>query len=174
MLPAKDGKGAARYWGVILFLILYALGVLVFAEITKLYAQGVAALFAYCLVLHPLFHFFFIYFEKKEKEEIAAEARMTLTVSDTTRKLPLLWNGEVDLIRLPKRGTHETSPHLFGMVCGRKKNDGQQVLELRIVRTEGLELPSAGEEAWLVTSENKVVEGHITAVIPGKPLPKTN
>ena len=168
ILPANDGKGNARYWGVLVFLVLYVIAVLVVASLTEQYAYGVAALFAYCLIIHPLFHIFFVYFEKAEKQEITADARMRLTVSGANQKLPLLLDGEVDLIRLPQRGTHETSPHLFGMVCGSKKNGDQRIIELRIVRTEGLELPSVGEEAWLITSGNKVIEGRVTEITPGK------
>ncbi len=170
VLPAKDGKGALRYIAVMVFVLFGLIATLVFAILTEQYARGVAALAAYFVILHPLFHFFFVYFEKKEKREIAADARMRLTLNDTQRKRPLLWDGEVDLIRLPKRGTHETSPHLFGMVCSCKKRNGRRELTLRIVRTEGLDLPSVGEEAWLITSGNKVVEGVITEIILGKPL----
>ncbi len=168
ILPAKDGKGSSRYLGLVVFVLLFLIAILVVANLTEQYAYGVAALAAYFLILHPLFHIFFVYFEKTDKREISADARMRLTVSDTKRKRPFLWNGEVDLIRLPQRGTHETSPHLFGMVCGCKKKNGRRELDLRIVRTEGLELPSIGEEAWLITSGNKVVECRVTEIVPDK------
>lgn len=168
VFPATDGKGVSRYVVMMVFSLLFLLLVLIVAKLTEQYAKSVAAIFLYFAVLHPLFHVFFVYFEKAEKQEIAADARMCLTVSGANQKLPLLLDGEVDLIRLPQRGTHEASPHLFGMVCGSKKNGDQRIIELRIVRTEGLELPSVGEEAWLITSGNKVIEGRITEITPGK------
>lgn len=171
VFPAKDGKGALRYLIMVAgFSLLFIIMVMIVAVLTEQYARGVAALAAYFVILHPLFHIFFVYFEKAEKQEIAADARMRLTLNDIQRKRPLLWDGEVDLIRLPKRGTHETSPHLFGMVYGWKKRNDQWDLELRVVRTEGLDLPTVGEEAWLITSGNKVVEGVITEITPGKHL----
>lgn len=116
------------------------------------------------LVVYVLCNLLFEHFDKFTKEEQDADARFTLFVP--AERVARVKKWHIYLVRFPKRGTNAASPVLYGMVCGKSSAaDGRQ-MELRVIRTDNMDLPAIDEPAWLITDSDKVVEGTVTSVTP--------
>ena len=119
-------------------------------------------------VMRSVCSYLFVYFDKKRKKERDADGRLTLFVP--AERLPRVKKWHIYLVRFPKRGTNAASPVLYGMVCGKSRSAEGRQLELRVIRTDNMDLPAIDEPAWLITDSDKVVEGTVTAVTPKKEL----
>lgn len=139
---------------------------------TNISGEEMALLLLVCIPLYiafiSIYHLLFAHFDKKRKKERDADGRFTLFVPE--EKMPRVKKWHIYLVRFPKRGTNAASPVLYGMVCGKSRSAEGRQLELRVIRTDNMDLPAVDEPAWLITDSDKVVEGTVTAVTPKKEL----
>ena len=122
------------------------------------------------LVFVSIYHLLFAHFDKERKKERDADGRLTLFVP--AQRVPRVKKWHIYLVRFPKRGTNAASPVLYGMVCGKTRTAEGRQLELRVIRTDNMDLPAIDEPAWLITDSDKVVEGTVTAVTPSTDDPR--
>lgn len=115
------------------------------------------------VVVYVALNTIFVHFDKRTATEREADARLTFSVSGK-HAFVKKWN--IYLLRFPERGTNEFSPVLYAMVCGKEGKKSERIYTLRVIRADNMELPDVGEEAWLVTDSQKVVEGTVTAATP--------
>ena len=160
------GRKGRQIW---LGIVPYVLEVLIFCVAVRHIALALW-LWGALLVLYVLCNLLFEHFDKFTKEEQDADAKFTLFVPE--EKMPRVKKWHIYLVRFPKRGTNAASPVLYGMVCGKTRKEAGRQLELRVIRTDNMDLPAIDEPAWLITDSDKVVEGTVTAVTPSTDDPR--
>ena len=141
---------------------------------TNINGYDMAILLLVCIPLYmafvSIYHLLFAHFDKERKKERDADGRLTLFVP--AQRVPRVKKWHIYLVRFPKRGTNAASPVLYGMVCGKTRKEAGRQLELRVIRTDNMDLPAIDEPAWLITDSDKVVEGTVTAVTPSTDDPR--
>ena len=115
-------------------------------------------------------NYFLCYFDKREAIAREADARVEMAVA-ADRSWEDAKVGEIYVVRVPNRGSHQFAPHFYGMVCARRKTAEGKRLDLRINKAYDMDLPEEGEPIWVVTHSDRVVEGTAISTRPAREVP---
>ena len=104
----------------------------------------------------------FCYLDKPRYADRISAPTFRFTVDASLRLWPRVRVGEVYLLRFPKRGMHEDSPHVIAMVQRVERRADERVVTVRVVKEFLMKAPLQEEPVRLITNKNVALEGVVS------------
>lgn len=108
------------------------------------------------------FKLLFCYLDKPHYADRVGIPKLRVAVDAAARLWPRVRVGEIYVMKFPKQGLHQDSPHVIGLIEKAEKDGNKRTLTVRVIKEylpKGLQTE---EGVWLLTDGDFHVEGVVT------------